>query len=81
MIKPKWHPASEKPKYYGLYLTVVEVVKGKVNCMELLCYGKYIDGVLDKHQMGWYEHDREWECVGYGKDVLYWMELPEMPKE
>ena len=76
----EWRPASEPPKKSGAYLTT------KKSCGKLyyeVCRFANSLAVVDEEQFndvaGWYDCDEFGYYLDY--DVLYWMPLPELPKE
>lgn len=62
---PKWHPVSDPPKEPGRYICVVE--------SQIWKGGYYAEVLTFSHGLF---HD-----VGIRDDVVYWMRLPESPKE
>ena len=77
-----WRPASVPPKESGSYLTLQKSC-GKYFYQEVCKFAtnlKKVDKETFNKCAGWYGYDGEW---GYYTvdDILYWMPLPELPKE
>lgn len=78
-----WNKAeNELPKKDGQYLCLVKMFN--YIGYRILSFAKDLSKVdkydfENKHKSGFYDYDSEMGYYEYG-DVIFWMELPELPK-
>lgn len=82
--KPTWKPACVNPQESGTYLTVWDLCRNQkpFASYKILNYGDFEDWNDElKPKTGWWEFDNEWGVCDMTESVLYWMPLPEPPKD
>lgn len=82
--EPAWKPACVNPQESGTYLTVWDLCRNQkpFASYKILNYGDFEDWNDElKSKTGWWEFDSEWGVCDMTESVLYWMPLPEPPKE